>query len=137
MSAGFHLNVEGSADVDYADLFGLIGGRPEQVPQIYHDRSPIHKVEKIRSPIVVLQGNEDKVVPVDQAEKIVEAVKKNGQRVDYILFEGEGVSRSYDIAQLIERLTKFEQHGFRQTKNVIAALEKQHSFFCETFGIEV
>lgn len=101
-----------------ADLFGLLGGRPEQVPKHYHDRAPINKVDQIVAPLLVLQGDQDKIVPVDQAETIVNAVKKNGQRVDYILFEGEG-------------------HGFRQTHNVIAALEKQHSFFCETFGIRL
>lgn len=102
----------------FADLFGLLGGRPEEVPKHYHDRAPINKVNQIIAPLLVLQGDQDKIVPVDQAETIVNAVKKNGQRVDYILFEGEG-------------------HGFRQTHNVIAALEKQHSFFCETFGIRL
>lgn len=78
-----------------ADLFGLVGGTPDQVPDVYHDRSPINKPSKIQSPLLVLQGDEDKIVPVDQAETLVEAVKKNGQRVDYILFKGEGVRRLF------------------------------------------
>lgn len=73
------------------DLFGLAGGRPEEVTQVYHDRSPINKVNNISSPLIVLQGEDDKVVPPDQAEMIVDAVKRNGLRVEYLLFPGEGV----------------------------------------------
>jgi dipeptidyl aminopeptidase/acylaminoacyl peptidase len=38
----------------------------DQVPEIYHDRSPLHKAEKITASLLVLQGLDDKVVPPEQ-----------------------------------------------------------------------
>lgn len=73
---------------------------------MYHDRSPINHAANIRCPLLVLQGADDKVVPPEQAEMIVKAVQKNGGKVEYILFEGEG-------------------HGFRQAANIKRAVEAQ------------
>jgi len=58
----------------------------------------------------ILQGSDDKVVPPNQAEAIVEKIKANNGQVEYVLFEGEG-------------------HGWRKAENVKAALEKECSFY--------
>lgn len=71
-------------------MCNLLGGSPEEVPQVYHDRSPVNKADKIRAPVIFFQGSEDKVVPPGQSEAIVEAIKKQGGKVSYTLFEGEG-----------------------------------------------
>ena len=61
---------------------------------------------------LVLQGDEDEVVPPNQSEMIVAALEAQGIPVAYLLFEGE-------------------QHGFRKAENVIAALEAELAFFGE------
>jgi acetyl esterase/lipase len=68
----------------------LLGGTPEEVPQVYHDRSPLYMADRIRAPVIFFQGAEDKVVPPAQSEEIVQAIRKQGGRVSYTLFEGEG-----------------------------------------------
>lgn len=73
--------------------FRLLGGTPDEVPQVYHDRSPLYAAGEVRSPVLVLQGSIDKVVPPNQAHLMVEGIRaaKGGEdRVKYIEFEGEG-----------------------------------------------
>jgi hypothetical protein len=42
-------------------LFKLVGGTPAQVPQIYHDRSPVYNAGNITASLLLLQGLDDKV----------------------------------------------------------------------------
>ena len=51
----------------------LVGPWPETA-DLWRERSPINHADKIRAPVIVLQGLEDKVVPPSQSEKIVEAL---------------------------------------------------------------
>ena len=94
----------------------LIGPWPE-AKAVYDERSPINHVDKLSAPMIVLQGDEDAVVPPNQSEMIVEALQRQGIPVSYLLFEGE-------------------QHGFRKAENVIAALEAELAFFGEILGFE-
>ena len=64
----------------------------------------------------VLQGSEDAVVPPNQAEGIVETIRKRGGRVEYTVFQGEG-------------------HGWRREENIRAALEKELVFYEDVFGL--
>ncbi|KAI0634553.1 alpha/beta-hydrolase [Trametes polyzona] len=97
-------------------LFKLAGGTPEQVPDVYRERSPVNKADNIKAPLLVLQGSIDAVVPPNQAEAIVSSIKRRGGRVEYIVFEGEG-------------------HGWRKAENIKAALEKEISFYKDVFGL--
>lgn len=92
----------------------LVGPYPE-AKELYMDRSPIHHVENLSCPVILLQGSEDKIVPPDQSEMMYEALKKKGIPVSYILFEGE-------------------QHGFRISENVKKALESELYFYGKIFG---
>ena len=92
----------------------LIGAYPER-RDLFIERSPIYHVDRLSCPVIFLQGNEDKVVPPSQAELMVEALRKKGLPVAYILFEGE-------------------QHGFRQAKNIKRALEAELYFYAKIFG---
>jgi dipeptidyl aminopeptidase/acylaminoacyl peptidase len=98
-------------------LYDLLGGTPDQIPDVYKDRSPVNHASSIKSPLLVLQGEDDRVVPIEQADAIVEAVKTNGTLVEYIVFKGEG-------------------HGFRQTPNQIKSYTSQLRFFRAAFGLE-
>src|SRR5205807_6651339 len=55
-------------------LDGLIGPYPEH-RDLYIARSPIHFTDRLSCPMILFQGLEDKVVPPNQAEKMVEAVR--------------------------------------------------------------
>jgi dipeptidyl aminopeptidase/acylaminoacyl peptidase len=98
-------------------LDGLIGPYPER-RDLYVERSPIHHVEGIDHPLIVLQGLEDEVVPPNQAEMIVEALRRKDVPVAYLTFEGE-------------------QHGFRQAANIRRALDAELSFYGQVFGFDL
>jgi dipeptidyl aminopeptidase/acylaminoacyl peptidase len=94
----------------------LVGPWPEAA-DLWRERSPINHADKIRAPVIVLQGLEDKIVPPSQSEKIVAALKRNGVHYEYIGFEGE-------------------QHGFRKAENLRRAVEAELAFYLKVFGIE-
>lgn len=94
-------------------LDGLIGPYPER-RDLYVERSPIHHVDGFDRPLIVLQGLEDEVVPPNQAEMIVDALRSKGVPVAYVAFEGE-------------------QHGFRQAANIRRALDSELSFYAQVF----
>jgi dipeptidyl aminopeptidase/acylaminoacyl peptidase len=98
-------------------LDGLIGPYPERRDR-YVERSPVHHVEGIDRPLIVLQGLEDEVVPPNQAEMIVDALRHRGVPVAYLTFEGE-------------------QHGFRQAANIRRALDAELSFYGQVFGFDL
>ncbi|MGZ8533445.1 MAG: dipeptidyl-peptidase 5, partial [Candidatus Binatia bacterium] len=81
----------------------LIGPYPER-RDLYVARSPIHFTDKLNCSMIIFQGLEDKVVPPNQAEKMVEAVRAKKLPVAYLTFEGE-------------------QHGFRKAENIRRVLE--------------
>jgi dipeptidyl aminopeptidase/acylaminoacyl peptidase len=93
----------------------LIGPYPE-ARDLYLERSPIHHVDRLRTPTIVLQGAEDVIVPPNQSEAIVAALAANGVRHAYLLFPGE-------------------QHGFRQAATIVRALEAELAFFLEVLDI--
>jgi dipeptidyl aminopeptidase/acylaminoacyl peptidase len=98
-------------------LDNLIGSYPER-RDLYIERSPIHHTERLACPMILFQGLEDKVVPPNQAEKMVEAVRAKGLPVAYVAFEGE-------------------QHGFRKAENIKRALEAELYFYSRIFGFEL
>jgi dipeptidyl aminopeptidase/acylaminoacyl peptidase len=95
----------------------LVGPYP-QARDVYVERSPIHHVDRLRRPLLVLQGSEDEIVPPAQSEAIVEALRERGIPVAYLLFEGE-------------------QHGFRRAENIRRALEAELSFYGRVLGFEL
>lgn len=95
-------------------LDGLVGPWPE-AEAVYVERSPIHHVDRLSSPMLVLQGTEDRVVPPAQAEQIVAAVRAKGLPVALVMYEGEG-------------------HGFRRAESIINHLESMQSFLGRVLG---
>jgi dipeptidyl aminopeptidase/acylaminoacyl peptidase len=95
----------------------LIGPYPER-RDLYYDRSPIHFTDGLSCPVIFFQGLEDKVVPPDQAEMMVDALRQKGLPVAYVAFEGE-------------------QHGFRRAENIKRALDGELYFYSQVFGFEL
>lgn len=62
--------------------------------------SPLYRVDRIKSPLFVIQGKNDPRVPYTEAEQIVEALRKRNAPVEYRLFDDEG----HGIAKLSNRL---------------------------------
>jgi dipeptidyl aminopeptidase/acylaminoacyl peptidase len=92
----------------------LVGLYPQD-EAVYRERSPIFHLDGFDRPVLLLQGLEDKVVPPNQAEVILEALKKKGVPVAYIPFAGE-------------------QHGFRKAENIIRAQEAELYFYSRILG---
>ena len=95
----------------------LIGPYPQR-RDLYFARSPIHFTDKLNCSMIIFQGLEDKVVPPNQAEKMVEAVRAKNLPVAYLAFEGE-------------------QHGFRKAENIKRVLEAELYFYSKVFGFEL
>ncbi|MDQ4089392.1 MAG: prolyl oligopeptidase family serine peptidase, partial [Actinomycetota bacterium] len=69
-------------------LDGLVGPWPEAA-DVYRERSPITHADKLKAPLIIFQGLEDKVVPPAQAEVLVDALGRAGVPFAYLTFEGE------------------------------------------------
>ncbi len=98
-------------------LDGLIAPYPEG-RDVYRERSPLTHLGSLSSPLVVLQGAEDRVVPPEQSEMIVAALREKGLPVAYRLYEGE-------------------QHGLRQAENIKDSLEAELSFYSQVLGFDL
>ncbi len=94
----------------------LIGPYPE-AEEIYRERAPLSHTDDLSSPLLVLQGSEDEIVPPSQSEAIVAAVAAKGLPHAYVLYEGE-------------------QHGFRQASTIVASLEAELWFYGRVLGFE-
>jgi dipeptidyl aminopeptidase/acylaminoacyl peptidase len=94
----------------------LIGLYPQD-EAVYRERSPLFHLDGFDRPVILLQGLEDKVVPPNQAEVILESLKKKGVPVAYLPFPGE-------------------QHGFRKAENIIRAHEAELYFYSRILGFE-
>ncbi len=96
--------------------FTLIGPWPE-AEATYRARSPINHTDRLSTPMLVLQGAEDHVVPPSQADLIVGALRDKGIPHAYLLYEGEG-------------------HGFRKAETIVSAREAELSFYAQILGFE-
>ena len=94
----------------------LVGKYPEE-KDIYQKRSPIYFTEQLDCPVIFFQGLKDKVVPPNQAEMMVRAIKEKGLPVAYIAFEEEA-------------------HGFRVAENIKKALDSEFYFYSRVFGFQ-
>lgn len=94
----------------------IVGPLPES-EAIYRERSPINYTDQLDCPVIFLQGLDDKVVPPNQAESMVDALKAKGIPVAYLAFEGEG-------------------HGFRKAENVERALVAELTFYSRVFQFQ-
>jgi dipeptidyl aminopeptidase/acylaminoacyl peptidase len=93
----------------------LFGPYPAEAAR-YKERSPADHAERLKRPVIFFQGDEDKIVPPNQTEKMVDALRRNRVPVGYLLFSGE-------------------QHGFRQAGNIQRALDAELYFYSfEVFG---
>jgi len=86
----------------------LVGPLPDAYSR-YRERSPISLAHRIRRPLLVLQGAEDRVVTKDQSDALVEAVRAAGGTVEYQVYpgEGHGWARAATIRDALSRTDRF------------------------------
>ena len=65
-------------------------GDPETQAEMLASLSPIHRLDRVKAPTIVLHGANDTNCPVVEAEQVVENLKKRGVPVEYVLFPDEG-----------------------------------------------
>ena len=81
----------------------LIGPLP-QAQAVYDSRSPLNHLEGFKVPVIVLQGADDPIVPPNQSERIVAALRARRVPVAYVLYPGES-------------------HGFRKPETIVNSLQ--------------
>ncbi|MGA7848924.1 MAG: S9 family peptidase [Terriglobales bacterium] len=84
-------------------------GDPEKNKALFEDRSPINFVDQIKAPLYLLAGGNDPRCPKEEAQQVVDAVKKRGGVVEYKVYENEG-------------------HGFAKLENQIDAYKRVADF---------
>ncbi|WP_035374643.1 alpha/beta hydrolase family protein [Pseudoduganella violaceinigra] len=87
-----------------------------QAEAVYAERSPIHHTARLSRPMIFFQGLDDKVVPPQQSEAMVNALRRRGIPVEYMALEGEG-------------------HGFRQAGTIVRTLQAELGFYQRMFGL--
>ena len=97
-------------------LESLVGPWP-QTKQRYLDRSPALHADQITAPVLVQQGEDDKVVPKEEAERIVDALFERRVPHVYLLYPGE-------------------DHGFRSKDSITRSFGAELSFYAQVFGFE-
>ncbi len=93
----------------------LIGPWPA-ARAVYEERSPIHHLDRFDTPLIVFQGLDDKVVPPNQSEMIVAALRERGVECEYHAYEGEG-------------------HGFRQADTIVHQMNAELAFYRRVLGL--
>ncbi|MBE7161735.1 MAG: S9 family peptidase [Williamsia herbipolensis] len=97
-------------------LDGLVGPYPQEKDR-YVERSPIHHVDGFDCALLVLQGEDDKVVPPNQAISIADAVRAKGRPVALRMYPGEG-------------------HGFRGSDTIRDATLTELAFYGRIFAFD-
>jgi len=90
-------------------LESLVGPYPDR-EDLYRERSPLTYADRLSVPVIFFQGEEDMIVPPNQAEIMVKALREKGTPVGYLLFSGE-------------------QHGFRKGENIKRSLDAELYFY--------
>ncbi|KAJ5642932.1 alpha/beta-hydrolase [Penicillium longicatenatum] len=102
-------------------IFGQDVPRDESVRQVtYRQRSPRFKAQKnkITARTMLLQGREDQIVPLNQAEAMTRSILSNGGTAKLIVFGGEG-------------------HGFpREAENALRAVREENKWWRQSLAIQ-
>ncbi|HWI29931.1 MAG TPA: prolyl oligopeptidase family serine peptidase [Microbacterium sp.] len=107
---------EDTHDFEARYLDRLVGPLPEAL-EVYIERSPLTHSERLRAPVLILQGADDPVVPPAQSRAIRDALAHNGVAHAYVEYEGES-------------------HGFRRAETIVHAFESELSFLGQVLGFD-
>lgn len=97
-------------------LDGLLfrkGASEAEKENVLKERSPLFHPSKIKAPVLLLQGTEDKVVPPDQASDMERIIRENGGDVKLMMMEGEG--HGFRMSENIKKATLYEEEWWVKT----------------------
>jgi dipeptidyl aminopeptidase/acylaminoacyl peptidase len=84
---------------------------------VYRERSPLYAADRLHGELLMLQGDDDHVVPLTQAEEMADAMRRAGREVELHVYEGEG-------------------HGFRRRESIVDAMERELAFYTRVLRLE-
>jgi dipeptidyl aminopeptidase/acylaminoacyl peptidase len=92
----------------------MMGGTPEEVPQRYHERSPINFVGNIRGRLLIVQGLKDPNVTPDNVHAVTKVLDELDIPYELLTFEdeGHGIARPQNLKVLYPRLANFFETAF-------------------------
>jgi dipeptidyl aminopeptidase/acylaminoacyl peptidase len=92
----------------------MLGGRPDQVPERYHERSPINFVQNIRGKLLIVQGALDPNVSPENVRQVRERLEANKIPYKLLVFEdeGHGIGKPANQEELYPRLADFFKQAF-------------------------
>jgi dipeptidyl aminopeptidase/acylaminoacyl peptidase len=92
----------------------MMGGSPEDVPNIYRERSPIEFVKNIRGKLLIVQGLKDPNVTPDNVRVVTQALQREDTPYELVTFddEGHGIARPKNLQVLYPRLADFFANAF-------------------------
>lgn len=95
----------------------MMGGRPDQVPERYHERSPINFVQNIRGRLLIVQGLQDPNVTPENVRAVQAALDQAGIEHQLLAFEdeGHGIDRPENQKLLYQRLAEFFSDAFAES----------------------
>jgi dipeptidyl aminopeptidase/acylaminoacyl peptidase len=101
-------------------------GDPEKSKSLWQERSPINFIDHVKAPLLLLAGGNDPRCPKEEAQQVADAIKKNGGKVEFKIYDNEG-------------------HGFARIENQIDAWGRVGGFLkfnvpapgCNLSGCEV
>ncbi|MGD0506482.1 MAG: S9 family peptidase [Terriglobales bacterium] len=107
-----------SSDPGLDEYLKALLGDPEGNRKVYEADSPITYIRSEKAPLLVLQGDNDPRVPKEEAQQVVEILKKEGRVVDvhYYANEGHGfVKRENQIDSIRRTIAWFDQYLMGKT----------------------
>jgi dipeptidyl aminopeptidase/acylaminoacyl peptidase len=102
----------GQSDIPGLMEYGLTG-YPWTATETYRKYSPMTYVERVKTPLLITHGEQDRRVPIAQAEQYYRALKKRGVEVVFIRYprEGHGIQEPNHQIDLVHRqLAWFDSH---------------------------
>jgi len=107
-----------SSDPSLNEYLKALLGNPEENRRIYEADSPITYIRDEKAPLLVLQGDNDPRVPKEEAQQVVDILKKEGRTVDvhYYANEGHGfVKRENQIDSIRRTIAWFDEYLMRKS----------------------
>lgn len=92
----------------------LIGTKLPEGEKEYKDRSPMNHLDRLKAPMIIFQGSDDKIVTPDCSREVAQALKERGIEYEYDEYEGES-------------------HGFRTKNNNVDSLNREFTFYRKIF----
>ena len=92
----------------------MMGGRPDQVLERYHERSPLHFVQNVQGKLFIVQGGQDPNVSPQNVATVIKVLEKHGIGYELLNFEdeGHGIQKVENQRRLYLRLISFFKDAF-------------------------